>query len=70
MALPTVTTHVHLFFDSDELVGEGLLDIGGLHGEHRLKGVLLAAQHLHLLLVVVEFIGDVPDLLLSGCILT
>ena len=56
---------LHLFFDSDELVGEAFLHVSGLHGEDGLEGVLFAPEDLDFLLVVVEFIGDVFDLLLD-----
>jgi hypothetical protein len=56
---------VHFLLDADQLVAKALLDVRSLHGEHRLKGVLLAAENLHLLLVVVELVRDVLDLALT-----
>ena len=42
---------VDFFLDAVKLVGEGFASILTLHGQHILKGFLLAAQDLHLLLV-------------------
>lgn len=57
---------LHLLLDAHQLVAETLLDVGRLHGQHRLQRVLLAPQDLHFLLVVVELIRDVLDLVLPA----
>lgn len=61
-----MTKDVHLFLDANKLVAEAFLDVGSFHGEDRLKSVLFAAEDLYLFFVVVELVGDVFDLVLSG----
>lgn len=70
MSLPKLMKLIHFFLYPDQLVGEALLYVGRLHGEHRLEGVLLAPEDLHFLLVVIELIGDVFYLLLDQDTLT
>ena len=55
---------IHLLLDSDQLVGEALLDVGSLHSQHRLEGVLFASQDLNFLLVIIQLVRNVLDLLL------
>lgn len=61
---------LHLLLNAYKLIGKTLLDISSLHGQDRLKRVLLASQDLNFLLVVVEFVRDVFDLGLSGGAIT
>ena len=56
---------LHFLFYSHQLIGKAFLHICCLHREHRLQSIFLAPEDLHFLLMVVEFVGDVLDLLLS-----
>ena len=70
VSFPKVSFILHFLFDSHQLIRQTLLDVSGLHGKHRLEGVLLTAKDLHLLFMIVQFVGDVFNLLLSGASLT
>lgn len=61
----SVSQSLHFLLDAHQLVRQGLLHVARLHREDALEGILLAPQNLHLLLVVVELVRDVPNLLLS-----
>jgi len=51
----------HLLLDLEVLIGECLADFLGLEGKHTFESLLLTSEHLHLLLVVVEFLGESLD---------
>jgi len=64
MPLPKVSFILHFLLNPHEFVGQTFFDVCSLHSEHRFKGILFASKDLHLLFVIVEFVGDVFDLLL------
>jgi hypothetical protein len=64
LSLLEIEVSLHFLFNADEFIGKTLLDISGFHGENRLKCVLFRPENLHLFFMIVEFIGDVFDLLL------
>ena len=56
---------LHFFFNTDQFVGKTFLDVSGFHGKDRLKSVFFGPEDLDLFFMIVEFIGDVFDLLLK-----
>ena len=56
---------LHFFFNAHEFIGKTLLDVSRFHGENRFKGILFRPENLHLFFMIVEFVGDVFDLLLE-----
>ena len=57
---------LHLLLDFEVLVGHGLADVLSLHREHAFQSFLLRSEHLHLFLVVLEFISQLQNHLLKS----
>lgn len=55
----------HFFFDTDEFIRETFLDVSGFHGKDGFEGIFLGPEDLDLFFMIVEFVGDVFDLLLK-----
>lgn len=57
----------YLLDDPVQLVGEGLARILALHGQHRLQGLLLRPKDLHLFLMHVQVLSQLPGHLVQVC---
>jgi hypothetical protein len=65
LSLLEIEVSLHLFLDTHQLIGKTLFDICSFHCEDRFECVLLRPEDLHFFLMIVEFCGDVFDLLLK-----
>ena len=65
LSLLEIEMSLHLFLNTNQLVGKTLLDISCFHSEHGLKSVFFWSEDLHFFLVIVKFGGDIFYLLLK-----
>lgn len=58
----------HFLLNLEVFVGKRLAHVLGLESQYLLEGILLAAEHLHLLLVVIQLLSQLPDKILHNAV--